>query len=191
MAGGPPYASLPRPIGSWEIYTANIFDEHFNLSHDGLCCNPQDYTSKFTNNLPYDLPFEWFNEQIQVRGVPPVALLHLELMYAMLGAIQDIMSATGTSNSYDHAMLTRLEDYMTETSSILKERDTCIKKREKVRRNYRNNMDVDCQHKPKEPNHFDRDVFLFGKKSYYYLFCSPRGIELRKSKQKLSKSMPH
>lgn len=172
-------------ITNWEASTAKTLNERFDFSRDGLCWNnPRHHSSKFI----IDLPYEWFIAEIESRGVPPVTALHTKLMYAMYGIIQDTMCVSYTGSGEDNAMLAQFEVYMTETSTVIKQRDICLKKREKVRRNYRNNMNDEAEHKPREPNYFDRaDMFLFGKKSYYHLCCTDTGVQLRENKKQLKR----
>lgn len=170
-------------INTWEIKTAKMFDNYFKLGHGGLCADSQEGCSgTFIINLPY----KWFSKEIKSnQGVPPVTGLHINLMYGIHGTIQDIMHACGNNSTSEHAMLTKLESYILDTSTLLKQRDNILKRREKVRKNYRSNMERKSDHRPREPTHYDRDVYLFGFNSYYYLCCTDRGAELRKRRSQL------
>lgn len=169
-------------INSWEIESANVFNDHFKMGSAGLCN---------TENIPDpihffdELPYKWFSEENQKRIVPPVKDLHVYIMHKTFGRLQEIMNIGEGCHEHDHDMLDRFEDHLVETGAALEARDILLRKREKTRKSYRKTMKDSSLHKPREPCYFERDIFLFGTESYYYLMCTSKGIASRKTHKQL------
>jgi len=166
----------------WEKVSGDLFNRTLNFSSNGSLVIQNGVDPTFTY---IDLPRNWFlRETLQARGIPDVWNLHLGIMNKLHGKIESMQ--VGQAISKQDSLETYLLNcrFATTSATLTGKSLLEFKRREKARRHHRKDAYIkkgpSYQYKPDDPTKFERDMFLLGNESYYYLFRTEMGKGFRK-----------
>ena len=164
-------------LEKWEQASGRFFNRRLKLPSNGFDTNAGNDADPALALIV--LPRRWFlSKTIEANNLPSVHDLHLALMNTMHGKIHQMVTGRGMG-SYDQYEADRLTQYMTITAAKIWKSKPVLINREKNRRSTRragyNKYGRYYQYKPEDPIVFDRDMFLLGFESYYYLYNTPLG----------------
>lgn len=164
-------------LEKWEEASGRFFNRRLKLPSNGFDTTARNDADPALALIV--LPRRWFLSQtIQAQNLPSVHDLHLALMHTIDGKIHQMMTGRrmGTYDQYEADRLTR---YITITSANIWKSKPVLVNREKNRRSVRRagykKYGRSYQYKPLDPTMFDRDMFLLGCESYYYLYNTEMG----------------
>lgn len=163
-------------MANWEYISGCIVSQAFNLSTHGL-------TVSGDNQHPFaiiNLPYANFKEKTrQNRGTPPVLDMHLMILGQMISSLHSLSynpEGMFMPGNIDLQELSNLNSLFESMKKAFKRVNSTICGREKFRRFYRKNRP---KYSPIHPSFFQRDMFVMGTQSYFYLFTHPLGETLR------------
>ena len=164
-------------LEQWEEASGRFFNRRLKLPSNGFDTNAGNDADPALALIV--LPRKWFRKAtINASHIPSVHDLHFALMNTIHGKIHQMMTGRGMG-TYDQYEADRLTRYITITSANIMRSKHVLMNREKVRRSLRKKgykkYGHNYQYKPEDPTMLERDMFLLGFESYYYLYNTEMG----------------
>jgi hypothetical protein len=163
----------------WEQLSGEFSNRRLKLSENGLLIDGAVGSDHAFALIV--LPRNWFRKQTKA-GLPSIHRLHKALMNMMIGKIHQ-MQAGRNIGSHENHEAQKLAQFFTDTFVALESYVGVLTANEKARRNFRRNglqkKGPSYRYKSRDPNKFQRDMFIFGQHSYHYLFSTRMGQAYR------------
>lgn len=144
------------------------------------------------------LPRNQFREETSAgeKALPSITEMHMHLMHMISSKITEMQHGKDIGN-HEMQQTGRLDDWFAATGAALTKCTRKVYTREKARKNHRKTNLKSARknrsfyrYNPADPHTFERDIFLLGKESYFYLFNTEAGRVFRKLAVWTTEEMP-
>jgi hypothetical protein len=172
-------------IERWEQDSGRFFNTRLSFPDNGSLLDQQGPGAPAFRWI--ELPRSWFQTQMRAwrTSLPSILEMHMILLNTTCGKIEEMQTGR-CIGPHERQETDKFHDTVGATCAALNKCKITLGKREKARRNHRSTgfkkKPRSYQYKADDPHTFERDIFLLGKESYYYLFNTENGQGFRRMK---------
>lgn len=189
----------------WEVATAYIFNEMFNIQGRGVPdkAKPAESGSAFdylpfydsyetVNNVTWknaDQNLTWEereeNTKKKIGNDPMIQKVHIEVLAKIDASLRDKFAQESIECKEEHSNLDKFEDICDTVECAMRNRQAKVGAREKVRKCYvKKTRRLGGEPYVPSPSVFERDIFLLGEMSYFHQVPIKEQARKRKRKHK-------
>ena len=166
-----------KKMWAWEHLSGDLLVDTLGTSSNGLHNTDLNYTELPNIHLSFmKLPYKELKTDIErSRGLPSVTGLHESVMQSMCTALNRIIDshAVYPTRTKDH--FGELRRFFVTAHGYNRAKLGKLRKREKTRRHYVLNLKDEGKYQPHDPSDFQRDIFIAGRQSYFFIANNPAG----------------
>ena len=176
-----------RDFKSWEEKSGEMCVELFKVGEDGemdlnklqSISNEQDNGVHLDKTMGFEISLAKIAIDVQKNnGLPSLSLIHEEVMAKMYKTIYN-QSTSNLPLTQDREEFKKLLAVFGDSRDNNIHVKNQTQNREKQRKHWKRKRNSAVPYIPVNPRDFQRDIFMMGRHSYYYHFCTKEGATAR------------